>query len=117
MTYGQAKVVIAFVASVLLFILAIYMVGIAPSTPCAITGLGVLETLWLEAHSEVLHERMLQVKDPAMYNLRIAGMFDVCLADDVPEVLDEDPLHGENRRFLDRRGLTCRAASSEIGSY
>ena len=68
------------------------MVGVTSEPqPCEISELGVLETLWLEAHSEVLHERMLQVEDPTMYNLRVAGMFDVCLADDVREVLDKDP--------------------------
>ena len=59
-----------------------------------ISELGVLETLWLEAHSEVLHERMLQVEDPTMNNLRVAGMFEVCLADDVREVVDKDPWQG-----------------------
>ena len=78
---------IAFVASVVLFILAFYMVGGTSSQPCAISKLGVLETLWLEAHSEVLHERMVQIKDPTMNNLRVAGMFDVCIADDVAEVI------------------------------
>lgn len=81
---------IASVASVVLLILAFYMVGVDPPTPSAITELGVLETLWLEAHSHVLHERMLQVEDPTVHNLRVAGMFDVCLADDVREVLDND---------------------------
>ena len=41
----------------------------------------------LEAHTEVLHECMLQVEDPMMYNLRVAGMSDVCVADDVGEVM------------------------------
>ncbi|KAF8546560.1 hypothetical protein OG21DRAFT_1607730 [Imleria badia] len=94
---GQAKVVIASVASVLLFILAFYMIGVGSWTPSAITELGVLEALWLEAHSEVLHERMLQVEDPTVYNLRVAGMFDVCLADDVREVLDRDLWHDAGR--------------------
>ena len=80
-------------ASVILFILAFYMVGVGSSTPSVITELGVLEALWLEAHSEVLHERMLQVEDPTVHNLRVAGMFDVCLADDVREALDKDPWH------------------------
>ena len=59
-----------------------------------ISELGVLETLWLEAHSEVLHERMLQVEDPTMNKLRVAGMFEVCLADDIREVVDKDPWQG-----------------------
>ena len=62
------------------------MVGVTSSQPSAISELGVLETWWLEAHSEVLHEQMLQVEDPTVYNLRVAGMFDVCIADDVRPV-------------------------------
>lgn len=92
MAQDAAKVVIASVASVLLFTLAIYMVGFDSSTASAITNLGVLESLWLEAHSEVLHEHMMQVEDPTVHNLRVAGMFDVCLADIVHEVLERQ--HG-----------------------
>ena len=83
----QVKVVIASVASVVLFILAFYMVSVTSSQSSLISQLGVLETLWLEAHSKVLHERMLQVEDPTVYNLRVAGMFDVCIADDVCEIV------------------------------
>ena len=78
---------IASAASVLVSILAFDMVGVTSSQPSAISELGVLETWWLEAHSEVLHEQMLQVEDPTVYNLRVAGMFDVCIADDVCEIV------------------------------
>lgn len=80
---------VASVASVMLFILAFYMLGVTPSTPSAITTFGVLETLWLEAHSETLHERMMDVEEPTVYNLRVAGMFEVCIAEDVREVVDK----------------------------
>ena len=63
------------------------MVGVTSSQPPAISELGVLETLWLEAHSEDLHECMLRVEDPTLHNLRVAGMFDVCIADDVGEIV------------------------------
>ena len=64
------------------------MVGVGPSTSVSLSELGVLETLWLEAHSDVLHARMCQVADPTLHNLRAAGMFGVCLADEVREALD-----------------------------
>lgn len=83
------------VAPVMLLMLSIYMLGIAPSKPSVMSELGVLETLWLEAQSEVLHEYLLRVEDPTVYNLRVGGMFDVCLADEVHDVLEKrrDAVH------------------------
>ena len=64
------------------------MIGVTPWKESPISELGVLEILWLEAHSETLHERMLLVRDPTLYNLRVAGMLGVCLADDIREALE-----------------------------
>ena len=64
------------------------MIGVTTWKHSPISELGVLETLWLEAHSETLHERMLLVRDPTLYNLRVAGMLGVCLADDIREALE-----------------------------
>ena len=43
--------------------------------------MSVLECLWLEAHSELLHSRLHAVEEPRLDTLRAAGMFDVCLGD------------------------------------
>ena len=64
------------------------MVGVTSWQHPPISELGVLETLWLEAHSETLHDCMLLVCDPTLYNLQVAGMLGVCLADDIREALE-----------------------------
>ena len=41
----------------------------------SIAGISVLETLWIAAHSWSLCERMAEVDDPSLGNLRKAGKF------------------------------------------
>ena len=77
-------------ASAVLLILILYMIGVTSWKESAISDLGVLETLWLEAHSEILHGQMLKVHDPTLHNLRIAGVLDVCFADDIHEAQEKD---------------------------
>ena len=45
----------------------------------SITGLSVLEILWIAAHSQTLHENMANVNNPSLDHLRRVGMFKVCL--------------------------------------
>ncbi|KAF8136907.1 hypothetical protein EV363DRAFT_1155909 [Boletus edulis] len=72
-------------ASVIIFILVFYMVGVTPTRPLAASSLGVLETLWLESRSQRIHERMLEVDNPSLDNLRRAGMFKVCITEELAE--------------------------------
>lgn len=47
----------------------------------SVTGLSVLETLWIAAHSQTVREHMEEVDNPSLDNLRKAGMFQICLGD------------------------------------
>jgi hypothetical protein len=46
-----------------------------------VSGVSVLETLWIAAHSQALYERLADVDDASLDNLRAAGMFGICIAD------------------------------------
>ncbi|KAF8415262.1 hypothetical protein L210DRAFT_3637385, partial [Boletus edulis BED1] len=46
-----------------------------------ISGTSMLESLWLEAHSEALHSRLNTIEDPRSDMSKAAGMFDVALGD------------------------------------
>jgi hypothetical protein len=46
-----------------------------------VSGVSVLETLWIAAHSQALYERMVDIDDTSLDNLRAAGMFGICIAD------------------------------------
>lgn len=60
----------------------IIIIGKGPSGEhTLISGTSVLECLWLEAHSELLHSRLQTVEEPRLDTLRAAGMFDICLGD------------------------------------
>ncbi|KAF8837093.1 hypothetical protein BDN67DRAFT_1005137 [Paxillus ammoniavirescens] len=74
-------VLFASTASFLLFVIGFFLVG-WPSRRCtSVSGVSVLETLWIAAHSQVLHERMADIDDASLDNLRAAGMFGICIAD------------------------------------
>ena len=78
------KVVFASGASLLLFILAFFLVGMPPRPACArpsINGVSVLETLWVAVHSRAIREHMADIEKPSLDNLRKAGMFMICLGD------------------------------------
>ena len=83
----RVQVILASTASVVLCALAVCMVGRAPSAPSVLAALGVLETLWLDAHLDVLHARMRHVAAPTLHRLRVAGMVEVALADEVRAVV------------------------------
>ncbi|KIJ58815.1 hypothetical protein HYDPIDRAFT_33778 [Hydnomerulius pinastri MD-312] len=80
---GQAQYqhIAASAASFVLLVLASYMVRRFPPRPAHMSGVGVLEALWLEAHSQKLHESFEDIRDPSTKRLRAAGMFDICLAE------------------------------------
>lgn len=78
------KVVIASVASLILFILVFCLTGIPTSLSQqhpSITGLSVLEILWIGAQSQTVHNYMADVNESLLNNLRRVGMFRICLAD------------------------------------
>ncbi|KIJ63002.1 hypothetical protein HYDPIDRAFT_113497 [Hydnomerulius pinastri MD-312] len=76
-------IIIASTASFVLLALASYMIRRFPPRPAHMSGVGVLEALWLEAHSQKLHESFKDIRDPSTKRLRAAGMFDICLAESV----------------------------------
>ncbi|KAG8217909.1 hypothetical protein J3R82DRAFT_6075 [Butyriboletus roseoflavus] len=75
-------VVFASTASLILFILVFFLIRIPSKLAhhgSSITGLSVLETLWIAAHSQTLCENITVVNDPSLDHLRRVGMFKVCL--------------------------------------
>ena len=80
---GDAQVMFASIASLVSLILAIIIIGKGPSRehPTSISGTSVLECLWLEAQSELLHSRLQTIEEPRVDTLRAAGMLDICLGD------------------------------------
>ena len=71
-------------ASLVLFMLAFFFIGMPPRHAYAhpsISGVSTLETLWVAAHSQTIHEHMADVEVPSLDNLRKAGMFMICLGD------------------------------------
>ena len=85
----KSKTIVAFAASIILFILVFYMVCVTAWPRPPISELGYRKH-WLEAHSETLHERMLLVREPTLYNPRDAGMLGIWLADDIREALENE---------------------------
>ena len=76
------QVIFASTASLILFILVLCLIRIPSRLPqhgSSITGLSVLETLWVAAHSQTLCENMADVNNPSLDHLRRVGMFKVCL--------------------------------------
>ncbi|KAF9219704.1 hypothetical protein BS17DRAFT_769774 [Gyrodon lividus] len=74
-------VLFASTASVVLFVVGFFLVGRPPRRSTSVSGVSVLETLWIAAHSQALYERMVDIDDPSLDNLRTAGMFGICIAD------------------------------------
>ena len=73
-------------SSLILFISVFFFVGVPSCSTLlkpqpSITGMSVLETLWVTAHSWTVHEHMKEVNDPTLDNLCKAGMFEICLGD------------------------------------
>ena len=82
--HGDEKILFASMASFVSLILTIIIIGKGPSTrkhPTSVSGTSVLECLWLEAHSELLHSHIQTVEEPCLDTLRAAGMFEICLGD------------------------------------
>lgn len=66
------------------------MVGVTTPRSLAVSSFGVLETLWLGFHSQVLYDRMLEIDDPSLDNLRRAGTLKVCIADELAATEEKD---------------------------
>ncbi|KAF9218205.1 hypothetical protein BS17DRAFT_260702 [Gyrodon lividus] len=64
-----------------LFVMEFFLVGRPSRRSASVSGVTVLETLWIAAHSETLYERMADIDDASLDNLRAAGMFGVRIAD------------------------------------
>ncbi|KAG8215508.1 hypothetical protein J3R82DRAFT_9153 [Butyriboletus roseoflavus] len=80
---NTVPVAFASTASLILFILVLCLIRIPsrlPQNGRSITGLSVLETLWVAAHSQTICENMVDLNDPSLDDLRRAGMFKVCLS-------------------------------------
>ena len=63
----------------------------------SIAGISVLETLWIAAHSQILHECMTDVNESSVDHLRRVGMFKVCLGN----VRGSRSGEAENETFLE----------------
>ena len=62
-----------------------------------VTGLSVLETIWIVAHSGTLREHMENVDKASLDYLRKVGMFKICLGD----IRGSGALEGEHEAFLE----------------
>ncbi|KIJ20555.1 hypothetical protein PAXINDRAFT_95643 [Paxillus involutus ATCC 200175] len=79
---NKVPVLFASTASFLLFVIGFLLVGRPSRRRCmSVSGVSVLETLWIAAHSRALYERLADVDDASPDNLRAAGMFGICIAD------------------------------------
>ncbi|KIJ07221.1 hypothetical protein PAXINDRAFT_103048 [Paxillus involutus ATCC 200175] len=79
---NKVPVLFASTASFLLFLFGLVLVGWPSRRRCtSVSGISVLETLWIAAHSQALYERLADVDDASLDNLRAAGMFGICVAD------------------------------------
>lgn len=89
--FNKSKLAFAFGMSVTISILVFCMAGVtAPSRLLPVHSLGVLQSLWLGSRSKRIHERMLEVDDPTLDNLRKAGMFKICVADELATTQEHD---------------------------
>ena len=61
----------------------LHLVGVTALRSLTFSSLGVLETLWLESHSQLLHDHMLEIDDPSLDNLRSGGVLKFCIADEL----------------------------------
>ncbi|KIJ08401.1 hypothetical protein PAXINDRAFT_18463 [Paxillus involutus ATCC 200175] len=79
---NKIPVLFASTASFVLFVIGLLLVGWPSRRRCtSMSGVSVLETLWIAAHSQALYERLADVDDASVDNLRAAGMFGICIAD------------------------------------
>ncbi|KAF8126278.1 hypothetical protein EV363DRAFT_1224592 [Boletus edulis] len=81
---NKVPVILASVASLVLFIMVIWLTEVPSRIPhpsASITGISVLEILWVVSHSQTLHEHMIEIEDPSLDNLRQAGMFQISLGE------------------------------------
>ena len=94
------QVAFASTASLILFVLVFCLIGIPSRLPqhgSSVTGLSVLEVLWVAAHSRSLCESMADVHDPSLDHLRRVGMFKVCLGN----IRGSQPEEAESEAILE----------------
>ena len=106
------QVVFVSTASLILFILVFFLIGIPARLPqhgSSTTGLSVLETLWIAAHFQTLCEHMADVNDPSMNELRRVSMLKVCLGN----IRDSQSNEAESETFLKWRtvSISCLVRS------
>ncbi|KAF8836819.1 hypothetical protein BDN67DRAFT_973663 [Paxillus ammoniavirescens] len=80
-TQWRLNVLFASTASLVLSVIGCLLVGRLSRRCTSVSGVSVLETLWIAAHSQALYERMADIDDTSLDNLRAAGMFGICIAD------------------------------------
>ena len=68
-----------------------------------VTGLSVLETIWMVAHSERLREHMADVDNASLDHLQKVCMFEICLGD----IRGSQAQEGEREAFLEWRNVCC----------
>jgi len=73
----------ALFASSIMLGLAVCLVGLRGHNDIVVSNVGILETLWLAEREPSLHSKFGGVGEPTVERLRAAGMFDVCLSDEI----------------------------------
>jgi hypothetical protein len=103
-------VVVGLCASIILLALALEMLrGQSEAQSPTVTSAGLLELMWISAHSLSLRSHIQGVKDSSLDRLREEGMVDVCLADIRPSI-SQDVI--ESRHL--RNKTVALSKSSEI---
>ena len=100
----SVQVIFASVASLILLIIVSWFIGVPPRVMqprASVTGISVLETLWIAAHSWSLCEHMAEVNDPSLDNLRKAGKFQICLGDTQGRWI----IVTKSKAFLEQQGV------------
>ena len=88
--FNKSKLGFALGMSVTISILVFCMAGVTPPRLLPVHSLGVLQSLWLGSRPKRIHERMQEVDDPTLDNLRKAGMFKICVADELAMTQERD---------------------------
>jgi hypothetical protein len=79
------KVLFASTACLVLFAMVFFLIGRSSGHCTSVSGVSVLQTLWIAAHSQALYERMADIDDTLPVNMRAAGMSGIYIADVRPE--------------------------------
>jgi hypothetical protein len=75
--FSSKQVVVGLATSVILLVLAVGLAGRSGANISAVDSVGILQLIWLLRGNSGIQERIAQVEQPSVHNLRAAGMFPV----------------------------------------